>query len=151
MAHSLYASPQQERRCRHIMTTTERSMREILREALQVGLLVLLAGSPTDEEGQYADLTADDLAARLQVPALHIVELLNRQGRTPSLLTQFPAPLHTIASVSSSPQEPLPGSPSPVPRRNGTTNGTHSPARPHEEEDGLLAELLEAGCVLVED
>jgi len=145
MSHSLYVRPEEERRCRHIMASSERHLRTVLRDALNVGLLVLLAGSPANEDGQYGDLTPKELAERLQPFTLHILELLHQQGRTPALLTHLPAagasPYRAAVPLS----VPLP--------QNGSVNGTHAAAPGGNGEtgdDNLLAELLDAGCLLVE-
>lgn len=146
MAYSIYVNPEQEQRCRHIMVTTERNMRDIMREAMQVGLLVLLAGAPTDEHGQYANLTANDLVARLQPYTLHILELMQRQGRTPALLMHLPSPTVPVPAIAISPRAIAP---SPTTDEHPRDRGVDGPQSTHD--DDLLAELLDAGCMLVVD
>jgi hypothetical protein len=151
MTHSLYVRPEEERRVRHIMAAREWHLRPVVREALNLGLLMMLAGTPTDEHGRYADLTSKELAERLQPFTLQILELLHQEGCLPALLTYL-SPASHAAPSGPSPFRAHAPLPAPLPQ-NGA-NGT--PAEGHDGNDGtgdddLLAELLEAGCLLVDD
>jgi len=143
MAHTLRIRPEEERRSRHIAAAREWHLRPVLREALNLGLLLMLAGTPTDEHGRYGGLLPKELATRLQPLSLQILELLHQEGCLPALLTYLPP-----AAGGASPYHAA----VPLPSMDGVRpHGVHGTHPPHDGDADLLAELLDAGCMLVED
>jgi hypothetical protein len=155
MASTLHVSPLQRERAKHAAEGSTFGTQAMLREALEIGLLVLLAGSSA-RQGHYADLSAEELADRLRPRMIQVLDLLHQQGRTPALLT--PLPSSAVPYQNGTPPAP----PAPVDHTAAVTDPTPptaefdppaegpAPAATTSANDAFLAELLEAGCVLLE-
>lgn len=155
MASTLHVSPLQRERAKHAAEGSTFGTQAMLREALEIGLLVLLTGSSA-RQGYYADLTAEELADRLRPRMIQVLDLLHQQGRPPALLT--PLPSSAVPHQNGTP--PTPSVPpdraaavtDPTPPKTDSDLPVEIPATAASTStnDAFLAELLEAGCVLLE-
>jgi hypothetical protein len=64
----------------------------LLRQALDLGLLIMLALSPPDEHGRYDGMTGEHLAERLRSTMASVLNFLARYGHTPAVSGLAAAP-----------------------------------------------------------
>jgi hypothetical protein len=152
----MYINPLQAQRAKHVAHQSTFKMQAVLREALEIGLLVLLAGSAENDQGQYADLTADELAIRLRPRVIQLLDLLQRQGRGPAMLTMTqPYTIAANSEMRAHLHSPPSAAPTPAPPVYAASVSAPPAAVPHPSaaitDDDLLAELLDAGCVLLDE
>jgi hypothetical protein len=155
MAASMYINSSLSERAKYVASQSERSVQAVLREAVNLGLLLLLAGS-VEKDGHYADLSAEELAARLRPQMIQLLDLMHRQGTVPSLMVLTQP--YTVAATSGVPghlHSPPSAAPTPAPPVYAASVSAPPAAVPHPSaaitDDDLLAELLDAGCVLLDE